>query len=561
VTPTSPHPVFALSDRVVDDYAALQPLAATAHGIAGHDHELDDASPDGVAAVADLLRTTRDELRGLPAATDADTELAVAVLDAFATEQLDRYERGAHLRDVSHMESGIGHVRDTIDVQDRSTPEGWWAVARRLAGMGAYVDGWQASVALGLERSDVVAARQVRAVVDQLRASVAPTGTYTQIVTGYDGSDDALRRALADGLETTRAVNLEAAAWLEHTYLPAAPEADGVGRERYLAEARFHLGSDLDPDATYRWGWEQIRRIRDRMRAVAKDVDPSLDLAGVVRHLKTDPSVAAPTQDAFAAEMRARQDHAISVLDGTHVDLPAAVREVDVRLAAPGAPLGARYMAPSEDFSRPGSIWWALGDKAPVPLWEEVTTAYHEGFPGHHMQIGLAVTARDRLSRVHRSLYWKAGAGEGWALYAERLMDELGFLDAPMYVLGYLAAAMLRACRVVVDLGCHLDLDIPEDAPFHPGERWRYELGVEMLTDYAFLDRAYAESEVTRYLGWPGQAITYSLGEQAILELRDEARAAHGAAFDLERFHAVVLSAGAVGLDLLRRVVRGARDA
>ncbi|MBW3621431.1 MAG: DUF885 domain-containing protein, partial [Actinobacteria bacterium] len=147
--------------------------------------------------------------------------------------------------------------------------------------------------------------------------------------------------------------------------------------------------------------------------------------------------------------------------------------------------------------------------------------------------------------------------GEGWALYAERLMDELGFLDHPMFVLGYLASSMLRACRVVIDIGCHLGLRVPPDAPYAPGEPWGYELGVEMLADLAFLDRDYAESEVTRYLGWPGQAIAYSVGERAIVDLRDERRRRDGAGFTPKAFHADVLAAGAVGLDLLDEVVRG----
>ena len=139
-------------------------------------------------------------------------------------------------------------------------------------------------------------------------------------------------------------------------------------------------------------------------------------------------------------------------------------------------------------------------------------------------------------------------------------MDELGFLDQPMYVLGYLAASMLRACRVVIDIGCHLGLSIPEDAPFHPGEAWRFELAVEMLTEYAFLDHAYADSEVTRYLAWPGQAITYKIGEQAIVDLREERLHEQGDAFDMKAFHADVLAAGAIGLDLLADAVRGKRS-
>jgi uncharacterized protein (DUF885 family) len=111
---------------------------------------------------------------------------------------------------------------------------------------------------------------------------------------------------------------------------------------------------------------------------------------------------------------------------------------------------------------------------------------------------------------------------------------------------------MLRACRVVIDIGSHLDLPIPANQPFHPGERWTFATAVEMLERYATLAKPYAESEVTRYLGWPGQAISYKVGENAILEIRDEVRTRLGSAFDQKAFHARLLEVGPVGLDLLR---------
>lgn len=131
-------------------------------------------------------------------------------------------------------------------------------------------------------------------------------------------------------------------------------------------------------------------------------------------------------------------------------------------------------------------------------------------------------------------------------------MNELGFLEKPDYVFGWLSSQMLRACRVAVDIGSHLDLPIPNDVEFHPGEAWTFETAVEMLERYSLLGRAYAESEVTRYLGWPGQAISYKVGEKVILDIRDEVRAELGAGFDQKAFHARLLEVGPVGLDLLR---------
>jgi uncharacterized protein (DUF885 family) len=213
-------------------------------------------------------------------------------------------------------------------------------------------------------------------------------------------------------------------------------------------------------------------------------------------------------------------------------------------------------MAPTEDFARPGGIWYSLPpEDGPVPLYQEVSTAYHEGFPGHHMQIALTMTLAERLSRFQRTLVWYSGYGEGWGLYTERLMDELGYYEKPDYVFGMLASHVFRACRVVVDIGLHLRLDIPAGAPLHPGQPWSFERAVDYLRDIGMQTQAYAESEVLRYLGWPGQAISYKVGEREILALRDEARRRQGGDFDLKSFHSAVLGTGEVRFDTLRDLV------
>jgi uncharacterized protein (DUF885 family) len=254
--------------------------------------------------------------------------------------------------------------------------------------------------------------------------------------------------------------------------------------------------------------------------------------------------------------MLERQEVALRELAGTHFDVPEPVRVIDVKMTPPGGPLGAYYYQPSEDFSRPGTVYWSKGDQQQIPLFDEVTTAYHEGFPGHHLQVGLQLTAGDRFSRMQKVMVWYSGSGEGWALYAEDLMEELGYLEKPDYVMGKLASEMLRACRVVIDIGSHLELPIPTDQPFHPGESWTFEIGVEMLETQAAQDHDLAVSEMNRYLGWPGQAISYKVGQQAIRDLRREEQTRLGGDYDQKAFHARLLEVGAVGLDTLRRHVR-----
>ncbi|HEX7601598.1 MAG TPA: DUF885 domain-containing protein, partial [Polyangiaceae bacterium] len=335
---------------------------------------------------------------------------------------------------------------------------------------------------------------------------------------------------------------------------------DPVGREPYLRAARRFLGATIDPGETYAWGWSELHAIEERMRRLATEILPGASLPEVTALLEADPARAAGSVERFLDFVRERQSRALEELSGTHFDIPDAIRKIEVKLAPPGGPLGAYYVPPNEDFSRAGTIWYSPSPGSTFPLWGELTTAYHEGFPGHHLQCGLQVYLADRLCRLHRLVVMYSGYAEGWALYAEALMDELGYFERPEYVLGMLAAKLMRACRVVVDIGMHLELPIPRDEAFHPGEIWNHALAVDFMHRRGFLARDHAESEATRYLGWPGQAISYKVGERVVLELREEARRRDGAAFDLRRFHELILGSGSVGLDRLRAIARDRAD-
>ena len=159
----------------------------------------------------------------------------------------------------------------------------------------------------------------------------------------------------------------------------------------------------------------------------------------------------------------------------------------------------------------------------------------------------------DRLVAAITHAKW--AVAEGWALYAERLMLELGYFERPDYVFGMLAKQLYRATRVVVDIGLHLGLTIPAGAPIWAGEAWSFELATEYLRTYGFRTPDQAVSETMRYLGWPGQAIAYKLGEREILSIRAEAERRRGVAFDLKAFHDQIIGNGAMRLDLLREVV------
>ncbi|MDX1449535.1 MAG: DUF885 domain-containing protein, partial [Acidimicrobiia bacterium] len=315
------------------------------------------------------------------------------------------------------------------------------------------------------------------------------------------------------------------------------------------------VGMTVDPVDAYAWGWEEVREVLDQMAQLCEQIRPGATLPEVVGVLEHDPECAAPDAAAFIRFVEERQASALANLDGVHFDVPSAGRHVTISLAPPGGPPGAYYVPPSEDFSRPGSIWYSIEDPdAPRPLYQEVSTAYHEGFPGHHLQLATSLAARDRLSRYQRLWVWYPGLGEGWALYTERLMAELGYFEKPEYVLGMLANGLFRAVRVVVDLGLHLGFEIPASAPIDGGESWSFERAVSYMQDVALQPPGYAESEVLRYLGWPGQAISYKLGERELLDIRSRYLTSGG---DLRGFHREVLAHGDIRLDRLRRSMFG----
>jgi uncharacterized protein (DUF885 family) len=211
------------------------------------------------------------------------------------------------------------------------------------------------------------------------------------------------------------------------------------------------------------------------------------------------------------------------------------------------------YTRPSGDFSRPGRTWYPTGGKTIFPLWGEVSIAYHEGVPGHHFQIGTSVYLEDKLSRYQRQLGGTSGYIEGWALYAERLMGELGFLDNPDYYLGMLRAQALRSVRVIIDIGMHLNMKIPQDVDFHPGDTWTPELGLKFIQQKSHFPQEFVKSEIDRYLGIPGQAISYKVGEKVWLETREAAKSKLGEKFDLKEWHTKALNLGGMGLSQMRR--------
>src|SRR5690606_753210 len=235
----------------------------------------------------------------------------------------------------------------------------------------------------------------------------------------------------------------------------------------------------------------------------------------------------------------------------THFDIPEPVRRIECMIA-PTEDGAIYYTSPTEDFSRPGRMWWSVpSGQETFSKWREVTTVYHEGVPGHHLQIGQTQARSELLNRFQRNMIFSSGHAEGWALYSERLMDELGYYDDdPAGKLGMLDAQAFRAARVVVDIGLHCEFTIPEDNPFgwRPGEQWDADKMFEFMRAHCRIEDDMLQFECNRYLGWAGQAPSYKVGERLWMEARQEYAARKGADFTLKQFHTDALNLGSMGL-------------
>ncbi|WP_200146683.1 MULTISPECIES: DUF885 domain-containing protein [Streptomyces] len=555
-TSSSPLPRQVADDHV-DALIALDPITGTYLGVKESAGLLPDFSPAGQRAVADLARRTLarlDEAERTPGADDDVERRCARLLRERLTAELAVHEAEEGLCAVSNMRSPAHSVRIVFTVMPTETEEDWTAVASRLRAVPAALEGYRSALELGLERKLFGGPRPTATFIDQLTewsgGSSGKPGWFEEFATsGPDSLPAGLRTELATaGKEATAAV-AALRDWMRDVYAPAVAGApDTVGRERYQRWTRYFNGTDLDLDQAYAYGWAEYHRLLAEMRTEAERILPGAGPWEALAHLDEHGTHIEGTE-AVRVWLQELMDEAIEALDGTHFELADRVRRVESRIAPPGGAAAPYYTGPSEDFSRPGRTWLPVDGTTRFPVYDLVSTWYHEGVPGHHLQIAQWVHVADRLSRYQATLGKVSANVEGWALYAERLMDELGFLPDAERRLGYLDGQMMRACRVIVDIGMHLGLEIPAESPFHPGGTWTPELAQEFFQLHSSRPPAFVESEMTRYLSMPGQAIGYKLGERAWLLGRANARAAHGDAFDAKAWHMAALSQGSLGLD------------
>ncbi|WP_399921035.1 DUF885 domain-containing protein [Streptomyces kanamyceticus] len=542
-----------VADAYVDELIALDPITGTYLGVEESNSRLPDTSPAGQDALARLARTTLDRLDEAERRPGADSEIerrCGRLLRERLTAELAVHDAGEGLRSVGNLHTMPHQVREIFTVTPMETERDWAAIAERLRAVPAAFEGYRASLELGLERKLFASPRPTDTFIGQLTEWAGPKGGRGWFEEFAAQGPDALRADLDTAARAATASVVALRDWMRDVYAPTIEGSpDTVGRERYALLSRHFNGTDLDLDEAYAYGWSEFHRLLAEMRTEAEKILPGAATPWVALAHLDEHGTHIEGVEETRAWLQELMDEAIEALDGTHFELADRVRKVESHIAPPGGAAAPYYTAPSEDFSRPGRTWLPTMGETRFPVYDLVSTWYHEGVPGHHLQLAQWAHVAENLSRYQATVGIVSANAEGWALYAERLMDELGFLTDAERRLGYLDAQMMRALRVLVDIGMHLELEIPADSPFHPGERWTPDLAQEFYDAHCGRPTEYVASEMTRYLTIPGQAIGYKLGERAWLLGRENARRRHGDAFDAKAWHMAALSQGSLGLD------------
>lgn len=552
--PRTPSAIDAVADEWVDTIAALAPTLGTYIGRDEVNDRFGDLSPAGHEEIAAATRATLDKLSALEP-VDAIDEVTKTDLGAELRLDLELHDAKWHLRDLNVIASAAQDVRAAFDLMPTATVENWDVVATRLAAVPEALRGYIETLRTGIAEGVTPARRQVVEVATQIDRYTADDGFFAAFVADADPDEGqlpaSLARSLADNSAAARVAYDELRRFLVEELAPATGEVDAVGRDLYALNSRRFLGATIDLDETYEWGREELARMVAEQTAIANEILPGASVEEAVAHLEADPARKLVGTDALQRWMQETSDRAVAELGASHFDIPEAIRTLECMIA-PTQEGGIYYTGPTDDFSRPGRMWWSVPEGVTeFDTWRELTTVFHEGVPGHHLQIAQAVYNRAELNSWRRLLAGTSGHAEGWALYAERLMEQLGYLDDPADRLGMLDGQRMRAARVVLDIGVHLGKPRLDGTGV-----WDAEYALDFMRRNVNMSDQFVQFEVNRYLGWPGQAPSYKVGQRIWTNARDEYAAKKGDDFSIKEFHKRALDLGGVGLDTLRTYLR-----
>jgi uncharacterized protein (DUF885 family) len=526
--------INAIADDFLHDFCESQPLIATEAGFSEYEDRVGDLSPRSQEQLADAASSTLQKLGAQSKAGFYD-QLCADVLGDFCEEIVDAHHHLDWIRNINVITNELDTIHNSCHNIDETDTAALEKREVKIAAIPLGIETFKETLLLGRDKKCLPRQLQIAHIADNCDL-YASDSLF---------KDTPAANAFKDIQQFLRA-----------EILPFCDEENGVGKETYERFSARHLGKEEDAQELYEWGWHEIHSLFDEANHVINELNPGGTMQSTVELLNNDESRTLHDPQELQKFLQDLLDESVEQLDGKHFDIDPRLKKVEACLLENSGSSAMFYSAPSDDFSRSGRTYYPLTDQTSFPLWHEVTTCYHEGLPGHHLHIGFIKCLGDKLSQFQKELAFSTGEGEGWALYAERLMVELGLSTDPAYIFGMLNASMFRAVRVVMDTGLQCGFTIPDTAPdvFARGEKWSENNSIELLETLIGMPYTFSRDEVHRYLGWIGQAPSYKYGEHAIRNLREKERKRLGSQFSLKDFHSQLLGYGHVRLGRLEKL-------
>ena len=541
--------VDALSDRYWESVLELDPTTATFYGDERYADRLEDPSPAGRAKVRELMARTAAEAMAIPVeGLSTEERITRDTLGVIGELRVEEDDQGLHqLRVVDQMGGPQQLLPQLTQFQPVDTPERLEAFIARLhaypAFMAANADILREALGTGLTAPSIVTERTIAQIERMLEIPIEEAIIPASVKGASDADRERIREVVRDVVYPADAAFLET---LRGEYRHASREEPGIwsapnGEAIYRTAIRSWTTLEMDPREIHQIGMDELETIEDERRVIAAAAGFGDDTAAYRASLDADDANTPGTKDELVQRAAEDLDRAMAAAPRFFGRLPEAgldVRPVE-EYKERDAPF-AYYYPPSANGSRDG-IYYANGYDLPSRKYTKLaSTTYHEAAPGHHFQIALEME-NTRLNTFRRLGARAVGGAyvEGWGLYSERLADEMGLYRSEGERFGMLDAQAWRAARLVVDTGLH-------------ALRWERQRSIDFLLN-AGLSETDAVIETDRYICWPGQALTYKLGQRQIEKLRRELTERDGAQFDLREFHDQVLGHGSLPLATLAR--------
>ena len=550
-SPAATARVRALADAYMAAYFERYPEAVTQYGLANRTHDrLTDNSLGALEAWERREDAWLREVRAIDAASLVGTPEAVAhaileeTLEAAVDARICRTELW-NLNQLVGWQASLGYL---AGIQPVGTDQARTEALARWRALPAFIDREIANLREGARRGYTAPRQNATLVLEQIDAMRRGPARESPL---YDpakrDSTPAFQAELTQVIEEQ--VNPALARfrdYLEQEYVPRARTSIAIadipdGRRCYSASARLFSTLDVPPEEIHKLGLEQMARIEGEMRTIAERSFGTSDVRGLLERLKADPQYTFRTREEVMEYSRAAIERAEREMPKWFGIIPRAKVVVERYPEFRERTAVGEYNAPAEDGSRPGVFLISTYDPTKRSRSGPESVAFHEAIPGHHLQIAIAM---ERGSANHPIARYTGNSGfsEGWALYAERLADEMGLFSSDLDRIGMLSEQALRAARLVVDPGMH-------------ALGWTRDQAIDYMAQRTTIPQAEVISEVDRYIVWPGQATAYMLGMLEIRRLRDHAQRELGPRFDIRAFHDRILENGSVPLPFLRGAV------